>query len=118
MTDSVNMPSLVNPQQFVRTAEFKDVYSNFVRLGVSGSDINVVFGKIIEPAAGINVIEDQVMVRMSPHQFKTFLDQATKTFNAWEEVFGEVNASLKSLSQEVITNDVRRLKEALNSARP
>jgi hypothetical protein len=113
MADTPTNPSSY-PQQTLRSAEFKDIYSNFVRMGVSGSDISIIFGKLVDSPLGFNVVEDQAIIRMSPHQFKTFLSQATKTLNAWEEVFGAVNESMKSSPQEAITDGVRRLKEALD----
>jgi Protein of unknown function (DUF3467) len=108
--------SFVNPMQFARSQDFRDIYSNFVRIGVTGSDISVYFGRLIEPAPGINIPEEQAVVRMSPHQFKTFLDHANKTLVAWEDVFGTVQQSMRTQPQDVITDGIRRLKEGLDKA--
>ena len=80
MSDIKSEPSVVNLNvQTNRTPEFKDIYSNHNRIGVSPVDFNITFSKIIEPAMGINVIEDQAVIRMSAQQFKSFIDSATKT---------------------------------------
>lgn len=111
-------PQLANPTQFIRSPEFRDVYSNFVRVGVSPTDINVSFSKLIEPTPGITMIEDQALVRMSPQQFKVFVDQASKMLKAWEDVFGEITHTVKPRSQESITQGILRLKEAIDKANP
>lgn len=108
--------AITSAGQFVRSQDFRDVYSNVVRIGVSGSDVSVYFGKLIEPAPGVNITEDQVVVRMSPHQFKTFVDHASKTLIAWESVFGSVQQSTKTHPQDLITDGVRRLKEVLDKS--
>jgi hypothetical protein len=112
MADKPVQPSV----QISRSSEFKDIYSNFVRLGVSGADLSIIFGKLVENEVGMQMVEDQAVVRMSPHQFKTFLSQANKTLEAWETTFGAVTESMKSPSQSVITDGVRKLKDALDRA--
>jgi Protein of unknown function (DUF3467) len=108
--------AMINPLHFTRSQEFRDIYSNFVRIGVTGSDISIYFARLIEPEPGVNIPEDQAVVRMSPHQFKTFLDHANKTLVAWEEVFGVVQQSMKTQPQGIITDGIRRLKESLDKA--
>jgi hypothetical protein len=110
-------PSLANPYvQTSRSQDFRDVYSNHNRLGVSPVDINITFSKIIESGIGINTIEDQAVIRMSAQQFKSFLDSATKTMAAWEEVFGEIKETVKNPAKSTMVDSVRRLKEALDKA--
>lgn len=111
-----SQPQIVNPAQYVRSPDYKDVYSNFVRVAVGPTDFTIAFSKLVEPAAGLTVPEDQVLVRMSPQQMKIFIDQAGKTLLAWEQVFGELTNPVKNRSQEQIAVGIQRLKEALDRA--
>ena len=99
----------------VRSPDFKDIYSNNSRLSISPFDFAVTFGRITEPAMGVNVVEDEVVVRMSVQQFKTFLESSSSALAAWEEVFGEIKLTTKphSSSKEMIEG-VRRLKEMVD----
>jgi hypothetical protein len=99
-----------------RSTDFRDIYSNNNRIGVSPVDFNITFSKIVEPAVGISTVEDQVVIRMAPQQFKSFLDSANKTMAAWEEVFGQIKETIKQLPQDRMTEGIVRLKETLDKA--
>lgn len=117
MSDIKPEPVLVAQNaQTARSSEFRDIYSNHVRVGVSPVDFGITFGKIIEPSIGINIIEDQAVVRMSAQQFKSFLDSANKTMTAWEEVFGSIQETNKPQSQTRITEGIKGLKQVLDRA--
>jgi hypothetical protein len=103
-------------QGSVRNQEFRDIYSNNTRIGISPFDFSLTFSTIVEPTAGMTVIEDQVVVRMSAQQFKAFLDSASKTMTAWEEVFGSVQLTIPERSVEQITAGIRKLKEAVDKS--
>ncbi len=98
----------------IRSEEFRDIYSNFSRLGVTPFDFSVTFSRLIEPTMGVNVIEDEVVVRMSAQQFKTFLESATKTLAAWEEAFGQIKLTVRpSHSSATIEDGIQKLKEMM-----
>ena len=99
-----------------KSREVIDIYSNHARIGVSTSDLTIVFGKLVEASVGISSIEEQATVRMSPQQFKSFIDQSTKTLAAWETVFGKVSPATPPQSQDKIMDGIRRLKEAVDKA--
>jgi len=63
---------------------------------------------------GVNVIEDQVVIRMSPQHLKAFLDTASKSMSGWEECFGVVIQTTKLQSAEQVKEGFRKLKEAAN----
>lgn len=113
-TEKQQAPVLVDPNKFVRSPDYRDIYSNHVRLTVSSSDISIIFSKIIELSYGVNTIEDNVNIRLSPQQCKAFVDSASKTLAAWEEVFGEVAPATKPQSKDSIKEGIRRLKSVLD----
>ena len=77
-------------------------------------DFFITFSKIIEPTTGVNSIEDQCVVRMSPQQFKNIIDYATKALDAWEASFGVIQTTTKLQSADAINESFRKLKEAVN----
>jgi hypothetical protein len=100
----------------VRSVDFKDIYSNASRIGMSQSDFGITFSKIIEPTAGIAVVEDQAIVRMSANQFKIFVDHAVKTLAAWEDTFGDIKVLGKLQDVEAIKERMRKLKQAIDNS--
>lgn len=53
---------------------------------------------------------------MSPEHFKYFVDYLTKTLDAWEEVFGPINAPLNAPDKVKILTGFRALKDKLTKA--
>jgi hypothetical protein len=76
--------------QFVRSPEFKDIYSNVSRVAASPFDFSINFGKSVEMPDIGNVTEELITVRFSPQQFKSMIDGLTRTLAAWERAFGEI----------------------------
>lgn len=75
MSDVKIEPTIVSANiPIAKAPDFKDIYSNYNRIGVSPVDFNITFSKIIEPLTGMNSIEDQAVIRMSAQQFKSFLE--------------------------------------------
>lgn len=66
-----------------------------------------------ELAPGAPAIEEQACVRMSPEHFKYFVDYLSKTLDAWEEVFGPVNAPLGVQDKNKIAAGFRALRDRL-----
>jgi hypothetical protein len=103
------------PQQIVRGSEFKDVYSNVSRVGATPFDFSVTFGKIVEVPNVTNVIEDLIIVRFSPQQFKSLTDGLVRTLAAWERIFGEIKKTTPDLKDEKIEDLMKRLREQVSS---
>ena len=97
----------------IRSAEFRDIYSNNARVGVSPWDISITFALAKEIVPGTIIAEDQAVVRMSPQQFKTFAEAIMTTLQAWEEVFGEIKATSPPLSAAQTKQGIVNLKEAV-----
>ena len=117
MSDFKSEPAVINLNTpATKTQDFKDIYSNHNRIGVSPVDFNITFSKIIEPGIGFNAIEDQAVIRMSAQQFKSFLDSANKTMAAWEEVYGEIKETVKTTPQARMLEGIRNLKDTLDKA--
>jgi hypothetical protein len=86
--------------QFVRTPEFKDIYSNVSRITVTPFDFSIIFGRNVElPNVG-NVTEELVSVRFSPQQFKSMIDGLTRMLVAWERAFGEIKKTTSDQNDE------------------
>jgi hypothetical protein len=113
MSNGATTPVTAGPKS-IRSQEFRDIYCNQARIGASPFDFSITFSKIIEPTAGVNILEDQCVVRMSPQQFKNIIDYATKALDAWEESFGVIQTTTKLQSADVIKESFRKLKEAVN----
>jgi len=115
MSDSKqNAPPTIVRTAPTRSPEFKDVYSNHSRINVSPFDFSMVYSKIVEHAPGLNAIEDQVVVRMSPQQFKIFVQTATNMLKSWEDVFGDIKSNVKSADPAKIKDSIVKLKEAVD----
>jgi hypothetical protein len=103
------------PQEVVRGSEFKDIYSNVSRVGATPFDFSVTFGKIVEVPNVTNVIEDLIVVRFSPQQFKSLTDGLVRTLAAWEREFGEIKKTTPDLKDERFDNLMKKLREQVSS---
>jgi hypothetical protein len=102
------------PPQVVRGAEFKDIYSNISRVSASPFDFSITFGKIVEVQNVTNVIEDLVVVRFSPQQFKSMTDGLVRTLAAWERTFGEIKRTVPDHKDEVLDDLMKKLREQIH----
>jgi len=103
----------VGPGPIPRSLDFKDVYSNNVRLGLTPWDFTVVFALTKEIVPGVMTAEDQVAVRMSPQQFKTVTKSLAMTMKVWEEVFGDILETSPQMSEAQMKAHVKALKDGV-----
>lgn len=96
-----------------RSADFKDIYTNNTRVGMSPWDMSLIFALAKETQPGILTTEDQAIVRMSPQQFKTFVSAISASLQAWEEVFGAISVTSPPASMEGMRDNLARMKEAV-----
>jgi hypothetical protein len=85
--------------KITKAPDFKIVYSNVVRSGVSPWDIRLVFGQIGESDEQIPVAEDLVTVVMSPPQAKSVLQILGGIIQSYEAIFGEIKDLMPILDQ-------------------
>ncbi len=77
----------------VLASDFKAIYSNTLRLGLTPYDLFMVFGRIKESKPGQAFNDEQCEVRMSPQFFKTMVHQLNGLLRTYETQFGEVRIS-------------------------
>lgn len=106
-------PILISSMQMVKSPDFKDLYSNSPRVSMTPFDMTLMFGKIIEPSPGVNVIEDLAHVRLSPYQFKAFVQSMVVALDAWEETFGTINSIIPPMMKESVSAGMESLKKAI-----
>jgi Protein of unknown function (DUF3467) len=96
-----------------RGQDFKDIYTNNTRVGMSPWDVSITFALSKEMQLGNFVSEDQAVVRMSPQQFKTFVSAISLSLQAWEEVFGTITVTSPTPTIDGIRETLARMKEAV-----
>lgn len=101
-----------------RNPDFKDIYTNSTRVGVSPWDMSITFALSKEMQPGLLTSEDQAVVRMSPQQFKTFVSAISASLQAWEEVFGAISVTSPPPSIEGIRDTIARMREAVFKGTP
>jgi hypothetical protein len=115
-TQTAPMPGM-NSAQFItipqRAHDYKDIYSNNCRVGVSPWDFTVAFALAKESINGMMVAEDQSAVRMSPQQFKTFCKSIKVALEAWEHVFGEIAETSPTTDSEKMKTSLQDMKDAM-----
>jgi hypothetical protein len=95
-----------------RSADYKDIYSNNARVGITPWDFTVVFALSKEFTPGTMIAEDQVAVRMSPEQFKVVCNSLSSTLKAWEEVFGNILETTPITPDTQIKANIKALRDA------
>jgi Protein of unknown function (DUF3467) len=111
MTKMANNPTQAVPQ--FRSPEFKDIYSNNSRISASPFDFTMMFSRMADVGGGVTALEDLVHVRMSPYQFKIFVEHLVDTLSAWEELFGNIPETMpRSTSKQAIIDGLKNLRKA------
>jgi len=80
-----------NPTE-TKSDHFREIYSNFSRVGLTPFDMSLAFGTIKDATPGEPMgVMAEVLIRMSPHQFKSFANSLPMIMAEWESRFGVVN---------------------------
>lgn len=95
-----------------RSADFRDIYTNSSRVGVTPWDFAITFALSKEIPGGTSINEDQATVRMSPQQFKIFTHALLSTVTVWEEVYGEIALNGPELDAEKLKVNILNLRDA------
>ena len=97
----------------IKSADFKDIYTNSSRISISPFDMSMMFGRTIELSPTGHAVEDLAHVRMSPYQFKIFVQAMVNTLEAWEAAFGALPEVAHSASAAATKEGVMALKKAV-----
>jgi hypothetical protein len=108
-------PPNISGQPYFRSAEFKDIYSNNVRMAASPFDFTMMFGRMTDIGTGVTGLEDVVHARLSPYQFKILVKNAVATLEAWEEVFGNIPVSVPEVKKETIVDGLMNMKNSIKA---
>lgn len=94
-----------------KSEKFVDVYSNNTKLSLTYVDFSVTFGRVIE--AGVSsIVEEDVLVRMSPRAFKMLITNAASMIKGWEAQCGEISLNGASTPPEELA---RKLQDDLGA---
>src|ERR1700693_1765568 len=74
----------------VRDDDYRELYSNNIKIGFSPLDLFLVFGLLDTMPDASMVVRDQVAIRVSPIQYKVLCETMSIHLHLWEEYFGEI----------------------------
>jgi hypothetical protein len=77
---------------FTKAADYKNVYTNVVRSGVTPFDIRLVCGQVLDPDPETHGqrSEDLVGLIMSPEEAKSLLQILQGAINGYEQLYGKI----------------------------
>jgi hypothetical protein len=79
--------------QSFQSENYRTIYSNYAKVGITQWDFTLIFGMNIEKNAQ-NVYEEQVAIKFSPQYFKSLVGSLTESLRQWEQAFGEIQSGL------------------------
>jgi hypothetical protein len=82
--------NLTSKPVLTKAPDYKNLYSNVVRSGVTPWDIRITFGQLVESPDNVPGAEDQITVIMSPAQAKAVLGNLQTSIQGYESLFGEI----------------------------
>jgi len=89
-----------------------DIYSNQLRLGVSLSDVSIVFGIVEDRQSSLTTSADKAVVRLAPVTAKQLYLQLRVAIDSYERVLGDIRVP-KVIAQQS-ENIEKKLTEHLN----
>src|SRR5689334_21285137 len=90
MSDKLNTKKNTEEWPIIRGKDYRTVYSDTVRLGLSPWDFRLTFGVIVEPARQVPCTEDIITILMSPQHTKALTNILNEHLAKWEAVHGEI----------------------------
>jgi len=100
----------------VQSEDFKNIYSNNVRIGISQWDLSITVGQIVEVQGGSSVVEEKVSVKFSPQYFKVLSSTLSAAIQQWEMIFGEIPQKFgQSAGSDNIVKALSGLKDLILS---
>ena len=83
------------PIVFRQADQFISYYANSAQFRISFFDIGIVFGQIVEASKERLLIENQIVITMSPQHAKVLLDHLKKNVAKYEETYGPISEPSK-----------------------
>ena len=82
-----------NETEYIKAADYKTYYTNFVQGGLTPFDISLEIGEAsgLNPATNKWVVDVKAKITMSPSEAKVVLAILAGTINQYESQFGTVN---------------------------
>ncbi len=92
MSDREQPETMVQGPAEQKSDQYREIYANFSRIGMSPWDISIIFGTLNDVVAGKRPsVTSEAAIRMSPNQFKAFAIGLPLIMAEWEARFGEIN---------------------------
>ncbi|MBA2339139.1 MAG: DUF3467 domain-containing protein [Pyrinomonadaceae bacterium] len=88
-----NKLPIASPQQqmkVIRSEDYRTVYTNAAKIGLTTWDVRLTFSTIVEAEVGKLATEEQVTVIMSPQHAKDLLRVFVINLANWEKQFGAI----------------------------
>ncbi len=100
-----------------RSPQYRSVYVNQVRTGMSTWDVQLTLGRITEVAPGVPAVEEQFTAVMAPEYVKAVIQVLTETVRQFEEKIGPITRSpqggTESASLDAIKSGVQVKQEKM-----
>lgn len=87
---SLPSPSAIQVSGHSRSQQYRDVYANQIRLGMTYFDFTAIFGTTEDYGPGNMGTQDQVSVRMAPGTLKQLCFALQSAIAAYEEAVGPI----------------------------
>ena len=111
-------PEIVNAP-LTRSPQYRSVYVNQVRAGMSTWDIQLTFGRVTEIAPGVPAVEEQFTAVMAPEYVRAVIQVLTETMRQFEEKVGPITRSphggIESASLDAIRSGVQLKQEKMSN---
>ena len=97
-----------------RAEDFKDIYANQVRLGVTLTDFTIIFG-IADDLGSQTINKDLAAIRLSPGTMKLLLVQMSAVLSAYETACGQIPSFAidQGRETEMMDNVTKSLQEMI-----
>jgi hypothetical protein len=86
--------SALVPPPITKSENYRTIYANHTKIGITQWDFTVTFGQTTENNEGKNIIEEVISIRFSPQYFKNFANTILASVQQWEATFGEIQIGL------------------------
>jgi len=101
--------------QVEQSADFKQVYCNHTRLGMTPYDLVLTCGHIVDKSSNNPIVSEDVSIRFSPQSFKLLALNLNAAIAAWEAQWGTIQIRQRT-AEEIVTalhESAQKLKEGL-----
>jgi hypothetical protein len=86
---------LGTPTATFRSQNFREVYASHLKMGLTPYDFVITLGHPSEQPPGTAIIEEDVVIRLSPQFCKHLSINLAKAVETWESQFGDIKLPAK-----------------------